>query len=162
MNAIGYIRRSTNRQEESLDQQRAKLQGFAAARGWKLVEVYVDDAISGSDMHRPGLEALVNRAQQDKEVNVVLAWERNRLARPKDPVDGLMLERSLIKAGKRVFYVATGQEADRSFTSGPISYVEHHQNGDYLRKLSRQRKLPIKPAFLICFPSQLFYSHLLC
>ena len=48
MNAIGYIRRSTNRQEESLDQQRSKLQGFAAAHGWTLAEVYVDDAISGS------------------------------------------------------------------------------------------------------------------
>ncbi len=137
MNAIGYIRRSTNRQEESLDQQRSKLQAFAAAHGWNLLEVYADDAISGSDMNRPGLEAMVHRAQQDKQVHVVLAWERNRLARPKDPVDGLMLERTLIKAGKRVFYVATGQEADRSFASGLISYVEHYQSGDYLRKLSR-------------------------
>ena len=108
MNAIGYIRRSTNRQEESLDQQRAKLQGFASAHGWNLLEVYADDAISGSDMNRPGLEAMIKRAQQDKEVHVILAWERNRLARTKDPVDGLMLERTLIKAGKRVFYVATG------------------------------------------------------
>ena len=137
MNAIGYIRRSTNRQEESLDQQRSKLQGFAAAHGWTLSEIYVDDAISGSDMTRPGLDAMMNRAQQDKEVGIVLAWERNRLARPKDPVDGLMLERKLLIAGKRVFYVATGQEADRSFASGLIGYVEHYQNGDYLRKLSR-------------------------
>ena len=137
INAIGYVRRSTNRQEESLDQQRAKLQSFALARGWKIVQVYVDDAISGSDMNRPGLEALVNHAEHSPDVGIVLAWERNRLARPKDPVDGLMLERSLIKAGKRVFYVATGQEADRSFASGLISYVEHYQNGDYLRKLSR-------------------------
>ena len=137
MNAIGYIRRSTNRQEESLEQQRAKLETFAAARGWKLLEVFVDDAISGSDMNRPGLEAMVNRAQNDKDIGAVLAWERNRLARPKDPVDGLMLERRLINAGKRVFYVATGQEADRTFASGLISYVEHYQSGDYLRKLSR-------------------------
>lgn len=31
MNAIGYIRRSTNWQEQSPDQRRSELQGFAAA-----------------------------------------------------------------------------------------------------------------------------------
>ncbi|HUO07802.1 MAG TPA: recombinase family protein [Phycisphaerae bacterium] len=135
--AIGYVRRSTSRQEESLDQQREKLAAFAASKGWTLTKVYEDDAISGSDMQRPGLESLLHHAESDKDVSIVLAWERNRLARPKDPVDGLLLERRLIQAGKRVCYVATGQEADRSFTSGLVGFVEHYQNGDYLRKLSR-------------------------
>lgn len=63
--------------------------------------------------------------------------DANRLARPKDPLDGMMLERRLSDAGKRVVYAATGMETDRSFTSGLIGYIEHHQNGDYLRKLSR-------------------------
>jgi hypothetical protein len=83
--AIGYVRRSTNRQEESLEQQREKLEAFAQARGWELVQVYADDAISGSQMQWPGLEALIAHAERDSEVGVVLAWERNRLARPKDP-----------------------------------------------------------------------------
>jgi len=135
--AIGYVRRSTNRQEESLEQQREKLAGFAAAKGWTLAKIYEDDAISGSDMQRPGLESLLRHAEEATDVGIVLAWERNRLARPKDPVDGLLLERRLIQAGKRVCYVATGQEADRSFTSGLVGFVEHYQNGDYLRKLSR-------------------------
>lgn len=39
--------------------------------------------------------------------------------------------------GKQVFYASTGQETDKTFASGLISYVEHYQNGDYLRKLSR-------------------------
>ena len=135
--AIGYVRRSTNRQEESLEQQREKLAAFAASKGWTLGRIYEDDSISGSDMQRPGLESLLAHVESDTAVGVVLAWERNRLARPKDPVDGLLLERRLIKAGKRVCYVATGQEADRSFTSGLVGFVEHYQNGDYLRKLSR-------------------------
>ena len=137
INAIGYVRRSTNRQEESLEQQRAKLASFAASKGWTLGQVYEDDAISGSDMQRPGLESLMQHAEHSPDVGIVLAWERNRLARPKDPVEGMLLERRLTQAGKRVFYVATGQEADCSFTSGLVGYVEHYQNGDYLRKLSR-------------------------
>jgi site-specific DNA recombinase len=135
--AIGYVRRSTDRQEESLDQQKAKLEAFAQAKGWTLEAVYTDDAISGSDMNRPGLEQLLSKAAASRDVDVVLAWDRNRLARPKDPIDGMMLERRLAESGKRVIYAATGQEVDRSFTSGLIGYIEHHQNGDYLRKLSR-------------------------
>ena len=99
--------------------------------------MYVDDAISGSELQRPGLSRLLHDAELRRDVGIVLAWDRNRLARPKDAVDGLLLERQLIKAGKRVVYASTGQEADRSFVSGLISYVEHYQNGDYLRKLSR-------------------------
>lgn len=134
--AIGYVRRSTDRQEESLDQQRARLEAFAKSKGWTLDAVYADDAISGSEMSRPGLDQLI-AAAGDPDVEVVLAWDRNRIARPKDALDGLLLERRLQEAGKRVVYAATGQEADRSFASGLISYVEHYQNGDYLRKLSR-------------------------
>ncbi len=134
--AIGYVRRSTDRQEESLDQQRAQLHAYAKSHGWELVAIYEDDAISGSELNRPGLGQL-RSAAQDPTVQVVIAWDRNRIARPKDALDGLLLERELQTAGTRVVYAATGQEADRSFGAGLISYVEHHQNGDYLRKLSR-------------------------
>ncbi|MFA9477750.1 recombinase family protein [Phycisphaerales bacterium AB-hyl4] len=135
--AIGYIRRSSDRQEESLQQQQAQLEAFAASKGWQLVAVYSDDAISGSDLRRPGLEQLLADAAHRQDVDVVLTWDRNRLARPKDPLDGMLLERRLTEAGKRVMYAATGQESQGGFAAGLMSYVEHHQNGDYLRKLSR-------------------------
>ena len=137
LQAIGYVRRSTDRQDESLEQQRAKLHAAAESRGWKLVAIYEDDAISGSDMNRPGLADLVKRAESDPGVHAVMAWDRNRLARPKDAIDGLMLERKLLATGKRLLYAATNQEADRSFAGTLVGFVENHQNGDYLRKLSR-------------------------
>jgi DNA invertase Pin-like site-specific DNA recombinase len=127
----------------SLDQQRAKLEEFASAKGWKLIQVFSDDALSGSDMKRPGLDAMMQFARHSRDIHAVIAWERNRLARPKDPMDGMILERDLLAAGKKVVYVATGQEAGTSFASGLISYVEHHQSGDYLRKLSRARCVAI-------------------
>ncbi len=135
--AVGYVRRSSDKQDESLNQQRAKLEAFAESNGWALKTVYIDDAISGSDMKRAGLAQLMADAEQNPGPGIVLAWDRNRLARPKDPIDGLLLERRLQDAGKRIIYAATGAEADGSFTSGLVGYIEHHQNGDYLRKLSR-------------------------
>ncbi len=92
--AIGYIRRSTDRQEESLDQQHAQLEAFADKNGWTLKAVYCDDAISGSNLDRPGLQQLLI-ASESSDVDVVMAWDRNRIARPKDPLDGLLLERKL-------------------------------------------------------------------
>lgn len=52
--AIGYIRCSTDRQDDSLDQQRTKLEHFAADKGWTLVEVFADGALSGSDLGARG------------------------------------------------------------------------------------------------------------
>jgi site-specific DNA recombinase len=135
--AIGYVRCSTDKQDESLDQQQQKLAEFAQAKGWDLVHVYADDAISGSDMERPGLRLLLERVQQDGQIAAVVAWDRNRLARPKDPLEGMILERQVLTAGKRIIYASSGAEVDRSFIGGLMGYVEHHQNGDYLRKLSR-------------------------
>jgi len=136
-NAIGYVRRSTDRQEESLEQQKQRLASFAQSQGWQLVQVYEDDAISGSELGRAGLQSLLDRAQHDQNVELVLTWDRNRLARPKDPLDGMLLERQLTQAGKRVVYASTGKEASSDLADNLVSLVEHHQNGDYLRKLSR-------------------------
>ena len=135
--AIAYIRRSTDKQDESLTQQRAQLEAFARSKGWTLKQVYEDDAISGSDMNRPGLEQMLRDASTQTDIEIVLAWDRNRLARPKEPLDGMLLERKLREAGKRIVYASNGREADASFAGGLLGYVEHYQNGDYLRKLSR-------------------------
>ncbi len=99
--------------------------------------MFADDAISGSELSRPGLDQLLSEAAARDDVQAVITWDRNRLARPKDALDGMLLERRLADAGKRVVYAANGKEAGSGFADGIISYIEHHQNGDYLRKLSR-------------------------
>jgi len=126
MRAIGYVRRSTDRQEESLIQQRTQLETFSKTQGWTLVSIYEDDAVSGSNLHRPGLGKLL-RAAEDTSIDFVVTWDRNRLARPKNPVDGLLLEKQLQELGKLVVYASTGQELNSSFSSGLISFVEHHK-----------------------------------
>lgn len=71
------------------------------------------------------------------DVDVVMAWDRNRIARPKDALDGLLIECRIHDSGTRDVSAATGHETNNSFSSGLLSYSEHYQNGDYLRKLSR-------------------------
>ena len=46
--AVGYVRRSTDRQEQSIPDQKKALEDYAAEHDLRLARFYVDDAISGA------------------------------------------------------------------------------------------------------------------
>jgi len=46
--AVGYLRRSTDRQEQSIDDQRKAIERYAITTGFELLDFYTDDAISGA------------------------------------------------------------------------------------------------------------------
>lgn len=77
-----YCRVSTEDQVDntSLAEQLARCRATAAARGWQVVEEYVEEAVSGGDHSRPKLDRL--RAQvSDGEVDVVVAAKLDRFSR---------------------------------------------------------------------------------
>ena len=80
MRAAGYIRVSTTEQVEeghSLDDQPALIAEFCRSKGWELVGVYEDAAISGSRSDRPALRRLLADAEAGAiDVVVVKAIER--------------------------------------------------------------------------------------
>jgi DNA invertase Pin-like site-specific DNA recombinase len=82
--AIGYGRISTEKQSEgiSLEAQQEAIVTFGVASGYELIDVLVDDAISGAktDDERPGLAAVL-AAIQEGRASVVIACKRDRLAR---------------------------------------------------------------------------------
>ncbi len=80
MRAVGYGRASTTEQVEeghSLDAQEHAIVEFCRARGWTLVEIYVDPGLSGALEDRPALQRLLRDAAQGKfDVVVVHAIDR--------------------------------------------------------------------------------------
>mgnify|MGYP002683206096 CR=1 FL=1 len=75
MRAVGYGRASTTEQVEeghSLDAQEHAIVEFCRARGWTLVEIYVDPGLSGALEDRPALQRLLRDAAQGK-FDVVVA-----------------------------------------------------------------------------------------
>jgi len=54
--AVGYVRRSTDRQEQSIDDQKNILAKYAQDNGFRLDKFYVDDAISGTYTDQRQLE----------------------------------------------------------------------------------------------------------
>ena len=47
--AVGYARRSTDKQEASIPEQRKQVARYAADNGYELLRWYEDDAVSGDD-----------------------------------------------------------------------------------------------------------------
>ena len=51
--AVGYARRSTDRQEQSLEDQQRFIEAYAEQHGYQIIRWFRDDAISGcSSIHR--------------------------------------------------------------------------------------------------------------
>ncbi len=61
--AVGYVRRSTDRQEQSIPDQKKAVETYAQERELTLVQFYVDDAISGtSTLGRRAFQEVITEA----------------------------------------------------------------------------------------------------
>jgi site-specific DNA recombinase len=61
---VGYIRVSREEQARegvSLEIQRARIVAYAQAKDLHLAAVYADEGVSGKELERPGLRALLDR-----------------------------------------------------------------------------------------------------
>jgi DNA invertase Pin-like site-specific DNA recombinase len=82
MNAIGYVRVSTDEQGRSgagLAAQRAAIAAEADRRGWALIDV-VEDVASGRDLKRPGVQMALER-MRSREADVLVVAKLDRLSR---------------------------------------------------------------------------------
>ena len=75
-----YARVSTTHHGQDVTVQTRELQQFAEARGWRLVDSYLDLGISGSKDKRPELDRLMADAHRRK-FDVVIVWKFDRFAR---------------------------------------------------------------------------------
>jgi len=75
-----YLRTSTTGQHT--DNQRLELEGVAERRGWTIVEVYEDFAISGAKGRdkRPALDQMLKDANR-RRFDVAMSWSIDRVGR---------------------------------------------------------------------------------
>jgi DNA invertase Pin-like site-specific DNA recombinase len=80
---IGYIRVSTAAQVESgagLEAQKQAIQAEADRRGWRLIDIVVDEGLSGKTMNRPGMRGALEMLQKG-EADALMASKLDRLSR---------------------------------------------------------------------------------
>jgi len=119
LNAIGYLRVSTDQQAESglgLDAQRASVRATADRLGLGLRDVFVDAGVSGalSIAARPVLVQAVGALRRG---DVLLVAKRDRLGR--DVIEVAMIERLILKRGARVVSAA-GEGTDNDDPSSVL------------------------------------------
>lgn len=73
-----YARCST--QEQSTESQVTALTEFAAARGWTVEKIYLDNGVSGAKAKRPGLDAMWADCRKRK-IDTCLIFALDRMAR---------------------------------------------------------------------------------
>ena len=92
MQAIGYVRVSTDRQAEqgvSLEAQEAKIRAMATVHGADLGDVIVDGGESAKSLNRPGLQRLLALINTGK-VQAVIVAKLDRLTRSVKDLCGLL------------------------------------------------------------------------
>ena len=117
MNAIGYIRCSTDEQADShagLDAQRHAIEQHCQKNGLTLCNVFPDEGVSGAASldKRPGLLEAIAAITKD---SVLIVSKRDRLAR--DPIVSASVERLIAKKKARIVSVAGEGTSDDDASS---------------------------------------------
>jgi len=81
--AVGYLRRSTDRQEQSIPDQKKTIEAYAAEHDLRLAKFYVDDAISGtSTLGRRAFQQMIADAQKScRQFDKIIVYDVKRFGR---------------------------------------------------------------------------------
>jgi DNA invertase Pin-like site-specific DNA recombinase len=134
--AVGYLRRSTSHQEQSIDDQKKTIQVYASLHGFELLDFYVDDAISGASSEgRASFLKLIDDAKGENcPFQFVLVYDVKRFGRVDNDEAGFY-RYQLRKNGIEIIYVSEGFNGDD--TDDLLRPVKQWQARQELKDLSK-------------------------
>ncbi len=127
-----YARCSTS--DQSVDLQLDGLRDYAKARGFTVVEEYLDEAVSGAKSRRPALDRLLADAHR-RRFDAVAVWRLDRLARSVRHL--VNVAGDLESLG--VDLIALDQGIDTSTSAGRFLFHTLAAVGELERDLIRER-----------------------
>ena len=135
--AVGYTRRSTDKQETSIADQTQAIQRYADDKGYRIVRWYTDDAISGDDtQNRLGFQRMLVEAQEKHDFEVVICWDQSRFGRF-SPQEAGYWTYQFSRANVGLVTVDKGPIDWNDFTGWLTYSVNQHSKHDYLVQLSK-------------------------
>lgn len=119
--AVGYIRMSTDQQEDSPARQRVEIEKLAARDGYRIIAWYEDHGLTGTESaNRPEFQSLLQAAARG-EFQAILLSEQSRFSR-EDPLDVMFHWRLLRDAGVKLVS-SQGGELDFGSLGGLLMVV---------------------------------------
>jgi DNA invertase Pin-like site-specific DNA recombinase len=129
-----YARVSTTNHGQDVSLQTRDLEQFAQARGWCLVDSYLDIGISGAKDKRPELDRLMADAKR-RRFDVVLVWKLDRFGRSlRHLVNALAEFESL-----GIAFVSLSDNLDLSTASGRLMFNIIGAMAEFERALIQER-----------------------
>ena len=102
---VEWTQRNAEELNVSFDGTPERIHAMIRENRYAYGDMFLDYDVKGSQLSRNGLNALINEAVNDPLVTHIFIPRRDRLARPDDPLDGIMLEKVLRSAGKTIVYM---------------------------------------------------------
>jgi DNA invertase Pin-like site-specific DNA recombinase len=134
--AVAYLRRSTDKQEQSLGDQRLEVGRYAEEHGYQVIREYVDDAISGTSANeRPGFQRMIAEAAKG-DFAAVIVWNSDRFSRG-DVTETEHYRYLLRQANVRVLSVTEDYLARDGIDGDVLRTVKQFQNRQYSISLSQ-------------------------
>ncbi len=133
---VAYLRRSTNRQEQSIEDQRRFILARASELGYTVVKSFTDDAVSGASAENRGqFQEMIRFVESSGgEIKAVLCYDISRFGRTDTDEAGYYRYR-LKKVGCEVIYVAENLPDSRA--GDLLRDVKQWQKREHLVDLSR-------------------------
>jgi site-specific DNA recombinase len=138
LRACTYYRKSTDRQEDSIDRQSLQVTRYAASRGYRLVAEFKDEGLAGDLFdRRPDFQKMLAAAAR-QEFDVILVDEPSRLSR-QNPIE--LIEKvvaPLRRSGVKIDTASKGLLDYESLAGLIMMTVHAHKSEDESRDLSRR------------------------
>jgi DNA invertase Pin-like site-specific DNA recombinase len=136
--AAEYIRKSTDHQKYSTENQSDANRAYAAQCGMRIVRTYADEGVSGLTFdRRDALQQLIKDVQSGAaDFKAILVYDVSRWGRPQDPDEAAYYEFICKRTGMAVHYCAEEFENDGSLVSSVIKGLKRAMAGEYSRELS--------------------------
>ncbi len=106
-------------------------------------DLFLDHGVTGNQLSRAGLDALIRTALTDPGVSHVLIPRRDRFARPDDPLDAMKMENLLREAGLTLVFmdrVVPPLERGRRRDVGEliVAMLDYNHAGEFRRELAQK------------------------
>lgn len=134
--AVGYIRCSTELQEESPEQQKKEIELYATKQGFTVTEWFVDFGKSGTTFdQRPEFERLRKRVESHPNFQTVICYDESRWGRAIDAEENTYWRVHFRRSGVEVLLVKTSVDPSHEFAP-MLKAFEGVQASQYSKKLS--------------------------
>ena len=129
-----YARVSTSNGHQDPEMQLRELRDYAASRGWKIAEEYIDLGVSGSKGSRPALNRLMTDAGRRK-FDIILVWKLDRFGRSLRHLVNALAELEALG----IAFVSLRDNLDLATPSGRLMFQIIGAMAEFERELIRER-----------------------